>query len=60
MQTLEKNLEQTEGQLSENDDRIGILVEHLNTVQQEIKFMQSRVRDRRRACKQRAALILNP
>ena len=43
-QDLEKQLEQTEGQLSENADRIGIMDEHLSNVQQELKYTQSRVR----------------
>ena len=44
-QDLEKQLEQTENQLSENADRIGIMDEHLNNVQQELKYTQSRVRE---------------
>lgn len=44
LQGLEKSLEQTETQLAENGDRIGIMSEHLNNVQQEIKYTQSRVR----------------
>lgn len=43
-QDLEKQLEQTENQLSENADRIGIMDEHLSNVQQELKYTQSRVR----------------
>lgn len=44
LQTLEKQLETTDSALTENSDRIQIMTEHLNNVQQELKYTQSRVR----------------
>lgn len=43
MQALEKQLERVDGALEENQDRIGIMGEHLQNVQQELKYTQGRV-----------------
>lgn len=42
-QDLEKQLEGAESSLMENSDRIKIMDEHLNNVQQELKYTQTRV-----------------
>jgi len=40
---LEKQLDRVDGALEENQDRIGIMEEHLQNVQQELKYTQGRV-----------------
>ena len=42
-QALEKALERADAALDENQDRVGIMTEHLKNVQQELKYTQTRV-----------------
>jgi peptidoglycan hydrolase CwlO-like protein len=44
LQSLEKQLDRVDGALEENQDRVGIMEEHLQNVQQELKYTQGRVR----------------
>ncbi|KAF5827559.1 coiled-coil domain-containing protein 39 [Dunaliella salina] len=43
VRALEKQLDRVDGALEENQDRIGIMEEHLQNVQQELKYTQGRV-----------------
>ena len=42
-QRLERQLEQVDQALEENNDRIGVMQEHLRNVQQELTYTESRV-----------------